>query len=211
MCFVSPFWLRRDLTFHWKALSWPYPTAKHAGKYSLTQSPGRGGKNGLDSQLRTLHPLGPITKRTRLQSSTRETKSQSQSLIPGLSSELPSDKAPSPSDLCATQWPFWLKKTDCLPLHAPTPNIQWLSRDRRKTPIQKNQEWKTHNSLFSTAMMTLFRHFEVSRDLCKRDSLDLMEGTFPLFFWPLNLPSRKFFLFYHPIATSETGTEDYAP
>lgn len=55
---------KRLLTFHWKALSWPYLTAKHAGKYSLTQSPGRGGKNGLDSQLRTLHPLGPITKRT---------------------------------------------------------------------------------------------------------------------------------------------------
>lgn len=74
-----------------------------------------------------------------------------------------------------------------------SPNIQLLSRTEEKTPIQKKLRVKTHNSLFSTAMMTLFRHFEVSA-FCVWISLIwcrfyILEGTpFPLFFWPLNLP-----------------------
>ena len=75
------------------------PNCKARWEIQSNPEPRKGRKERAWFTVTHTPSFGSYYKENAFSPSTRETKSQSQSLIPGLGSESSSDKAPSPSDL----------------------------------------------------------------------------------------------------------------
>lgn len=99
MCFVSPFGWEATSHIPLESSQLAIPNCKARWEIQSNPEPRRGRKEWAWFTVTHTPSFGSSCKENTFSPSTRETKSHSQSLIPGLSSESSSDKVPSPSDL----------------------------------------------------------------------------------------------------------------